>query len=130
LNDGRLTAADLLEVGKVPQMIFLNACESGRIRGPEPGGSAASGAAHRFAGQVSLAESFLLNGIANFIGTYWPVNDAAALQFAKTFYGSLLAGKSLSAAMREARQATKKVSERDWANYLHFGDPLYRVRHS
>jgi pSer/pThr/pTyr-binding forkhead associated (FHA) protein len=30
LKDGRLTAADLLEVGKVPQMIFLNACESGR----------------------------------------------------------------------------------------------------
>ena len=43
LKDGRLTAADLIEVGKVPQMIFLNACESGRIRGG-PNGGAADGA--------------------------------------------------------------------------------------
>ena len=40
LKDGRLTAADLIEVGKVPQMIFLNACESGRIRGGPNGGAA------------------------------------------------------------------------------------------
>jgi hypothetical protein len=129
LKDGRLTAADLIEVGKVPQMIFLNACESGRIRGSSDG-SADKAQTPRFVGQVSLAESFLLNGIANFIGTYWPVNDAAALKFAGTFYGGLLAGKSLSSAMREARQATKSVSQRDWANYIHFGDPLYRVRHA
>jgi hypothetical protein len=128
LKDGRLTAADLIEVGKVPQMIFLNACESGRIRGGPNGGAAEGAGAPRFAGQVSLAESFLLNGIANFIGTYWPVNDAAALKFAGTFYGGLLSGKSLSSAMREARQATKTVSQRDWANYIHFGDPLYKVR--
>jgi hypothetical protein len=32
--------------------------------------------------------------------------------------------------MREERQATKTVSQRDWANYIHFGDPLYRVRHA
>jgi hypothetical protein len=30
-----------------------------------------------------LAESFLLNGIANFVGTLWPVHDAAASQFAR-----------------------------------------------
>lgn len=128
LKDGRLTAADLIEVGKVPQMIFLNACESGRIRGGPNGGAADGAEPPRFAGQVSLAESFLLNGIANFIGTYWPVNDVAALKFAGTFYGGLLSGKSLSSAMREARQATKTVSQRDWANYIHFGDPLYKVR--
>jgi pSer/pThr/pTyr-binding forkhead associated (FHA) protein len=125
LKDGRLTAADLLELKKLPHMIFLNACESGRMRG---GGASDDKSSTHFVGQVSLAESFLLNGIANFIGTYWPVNDDAALKFANTFYGGLLSGKSLSAAMREARQATKSVSQRDWANYLHFGDPLYRVR--
>jgi CHAT domain-containing protein len=114
----------------VPQMIFLNACESGRIRGGSNGGAAEGVKSPRFVGQVSLAESFLLNGIANFIGTYWPVNDAAALKFAGTFYAGLLSGKSLSSAMREARQATKTVSQRDWANYIHFGDPLYKVRHA
>jgi len=81
-----------------------------------------------FAGHVSLAEGFLLNGIANFIGTYWPVNDMTASRFATTFYTGLLGGKPLSLAMREARQAAKSVSPRDWANYLHFGDPLYVLR--
>ena len=33
LRDGRLTAADLLELGTVPQMIFLNACEVGAAAG-------------------------------------------------------------------------------------------------
>jgi CHAT domain-containing protein len=82
LNDGKLTAADLLEVGKAPHMIFLNACESGRMRGP----TSSDARATHFVGQVGLAEGFLLSGIANFIGTYWPVNDLAALRFAHTFY--------------------------------------------
>jgi CHAT domain/FHA domain len=124
LTDGKLTAADLLEVGKVPHMIFLNACESGRMRGP----ISANARATHFVGQVGLAEGFLLSGIANFIGTYWPVNDLAALRFAHTFYSHLLTGNSLSASMRAARQVAKTISPRDWANYLHFGDPLYMVR--
>jgi CHAT domain-containing protein len=81
-----------------------------------------------FAGHVSLAEGFLVSGIANFIGTYWPVDDVAASLFASAFYGGLLAGKPLSVAMREARKAAKAINPRDWANYLHFGDPLYVLR--
>jgi CHAT domain-containing protein len=109
-------------------MIFLNACESGRIRGSPAKSDGQSETAPHFVGQVSLAESFLLHGIANFIGTYWPVNDDAAFRFAKVFYTGLLSGKLLSVSMREARQAAKSVSPRDWANYLHFGDPLYVMR--
>jgi hypothetical protein len=124
LRDGRLTAGDLQQLDTAPQMIFLNACESGRMRGAPGDGSRKS----TFAGHVSLAEGFLLNGIANFIGTYWPVNDMTASRFATTFYTGLLGGKPLSLAMREARQAAKSVSPRDWANYLHFGDPLYVLR--
>jgi CHAT domain-containing protein len=127
LRDGRLTADDLQQLDTAPQMIFLNACESGRMRGaPDAPGDGSR--KPTFAGHVSLAEGFLLNGIANFIGTYWPVNDIAASQFATTFYAGLLAGKPLSLAMREARQVAKSVSQRDWANYLHFGDPLYVLR--
>jgi hypothetical protein len=131
LSDGIVTAADLVKIdtNSVPRMIFLNACESGRMRGPIPIGTAiGNNKPSHFAGQVSLAEGFLLAGIANFIGTYWPVNDMAALQFAITFYSNLLSGKLLSVSMREARRAAKAISYRDWANYLHFGDPLYRVR--
>ena len=127
LRDGRLTAADLLQLESAPQMIFLNACESGRLRGA-PGASALDARKSTFAGHVGVAEGFLLNGISNFIGTYWPVDDIAASRFANAFYAGLLAGKPLSLAMREARQAAKSVNPRDWANYLHFGDPLYVLR--
>lgn len=77
---------------------------------------------------VGVAESFLLHGVANFIGTYWKVDDVAAQRFAATFYGSLLDGKSMSIAMREARNAIRSMGARDWANYQHFGDPLYALR--
>jgi CHAT domain/Inner membrane component of T3SS, cytoplasmic domain len=127
LRDGRLTAADLAKVETAPQMIFLNACQSGRMRGA-PGKPTIDVRRSTFAGHVSLAEGFLVNGIANFIGTYWPVDDVAASRFANAFYAGLLAGKPLSVAMREARQAAKTINSRDWANYLHFGDPLYVLR--
>jgi pSer/pThr/pTyr-binding forkhead associated (FHA) protein len=128
LRDGRLSAADLLEIGNVPQMIFLNACESGRIRGANPQADDPAVKTPHLLDHVSLAEGFLVNGIANFIGTFWPVNDVAAFQFASVFYAGLLSGQPLSSAMREGRRAAKSVSPRDWANYLHFGDPLYTLR--
>jgi len=127
LRDGRLTAADLAKLESAPQMIFLNACQSGRMRGT-PSNPTTDVRRSTFAGHVSLAEGFLVNGIANFIGTYWPVDDVAASRFANAFYAGLLAGKPLSVAMREARQTAKAINSRDWANYLHFGDPLYVLR--
>jgi len=127
LRDGRLTAADLAKLESAPQMIFLNACQSGRMRGA-PSNPTTDVRRSTFAGHVSLAEGFLVNGIANFIGTYWPVDDVAASRFANAFYAGLLAGKPLSVAMREARQTAKAINSRDWANYLHFGDPLYVLR--
>jgi len=127
VRDGRITAADLMQIETAPQMIFLNACESGRMRGASDKPAAGSRKS-TFAGHVSLAEGFLLNGIANFIGTYWPVDDIAASRFAAAFYAGLLGGKPLTLAMREARRAAKSVNSRDWANYLHFGDPLYVLR--
>lgn len=127
LSDGHLTAAHMHDVGKVPQLIFLNACESGRLRGPAD--EASRDAALSVVPQnVGIAESFLLHGVANFIGTFWKVDDAAANGFAATFYGGLLTGKAMSVAMREARHGIHSVGPRDWANYLHFGDPLYVLR--
>ncbi len=122
--DGRITAADLREIGRVPRLIFLNACESGRLRklaGP-PQDSTILGL------NVGLAEGFLLGGVSNFIGTYWPVGDAAAMKFSLTLYHALLDGQPIGNALRSARREIHGLGPRDWANYLHFGDPLYRVR--
>ncbi|MDX2155565.1 MAG: CHAT domain-containing protein [Hyphomicrobiaceae bacterium] len=124
-SDGRLTTADLREVGRVPQLIFLNACESGRLRKSTPD---ADDRGSLLGTNVGLAEGFLLGGVANFIGTYWPVNDAAALRFSTTFYQGLLSGLPMGEALRAGRREIMALGPRDWANYLHFGDPLYAVR--
>jgi lysophospholipase L1-like esterase len=126
-QDGRLTAAALQDIGRLPRLIFLNACESGRLRQGAADGERAPKAL--FGANVTLAESFLISGIANFIGTYWPVNDAAAMRFASVFYTNLLDGRAMSVALREARREIRSLGPRDWANYLHFGDPLYTLRH-
>lgn len=126
-HDGRLTAADLREVGRVPRLIFLNACESGRLRRAPPPPEAGQ-ASSLLGASIGLAEGFLLSGVSNFIGTYWPVSDVAALKFAVTLYEALLRGEPMGLALRGARKEIQKLGPRDWANYMHFGDPLYRVR--
>ena len=68
----------------------------------------------------------LLGGISNFIGTYWPVGDAAAGELAMQFYKDLLDGEPLGLALRKARRQIQ--GGRDWANYQHFGNPSYRLR--
>lgn len=129
LAGGALTASDLAALRRVPQLIFLNACESGRIRGAspgEPGGDGGRGA--EFLARVSLAEALLVSGVGSFIGTYWPVDDFAAGEFATGFYDELLAGRPMAAAMRAARQRLVDINSKDWANYLHFGDPTTILR--
>lgn len=127
LADGPMTAADLCQLQRVPQLIFLNACESGRIRGEEPV-TVHSARNFEFLAKVSLAEALLASGVQSFIGTYWPVNDLAACAFSQVFYEALVAGKPVAVAMSEARQKLVSMNSRDWANYLHFGDPTAILR--
>ena len=121
-NDAFLCAADLEILPAVPRLIFLNACQSGRVRdgAGDPGNGDPAGGR---TGHASLAEGFILRNVAQFIGTYWLVNDAAAGKFAVAFYTGLLTGKPIGGAVRTARQVLEKAGLSDWVNYLHFGDP-------
>lgn len=67
-------------------------------------------------------------GIANFLGTYWPVHDAAALEFAGTFYRSLINGDPIGKALTAGRRDVKKVDPNDWADYLFYGSPDFTVK--
>lgn len=126
LADGRLTAADLSNAVIAPQLVFLNACESGRVRKREA--TVRERLYEDFSKSVSLAEIILQGGVRNFIGTYWPVNDTAALKFSEAFYDRLLKGEELAPALCVGREEAMKVNRKDWANYLHFGNPSYRLR--
>jgi len=112
-----LTGADITGIGNLPSLVFFNACEAARTRGM----AKKSATARQTAG---LAESLLRGGIANFMGTYWPVDDDAAAAFAATFYKALLEPQPLGAAILSARNAVRALSPqtaRDWADYVLYG---------
>jgi pimeloyl-ACP methyl ester carboxylesterase len=122
----RISANELNRIDKIPKFIFSNACESGitpdrsERRSPELA--------------PSFAESFFARGVQNFVCTAWPVNDLAARDFAKRFYGGLLGLEGaevepMHVAMREARKAiyNQDYGVRTWGAYQHYGNPYFRL---
>ncbi len=109
-----LSGADLASLDSVPALVFFNACESGRLR-------SAVKPLRQLDRSVGFAEAFLRGGVANFIGTWWPVSDAAATAFATTLYHDLAKGHSIGTALNASRSAVRALPSADWANYLHYG---------
>lgn len=118
-----LCGADLAQLTGLPALVFFNACESGRLR-----------AAPRLRLRQSLAtvdglaESFLRGGVANYLGTYWPVGDESALAFSSTLYAGIVKGASLGDAVNRARGAVRRARSCDWADYLHYGSPEFAIK--
>ena len=75
----------------------------------------------------SLAEALLDGGVANFVGTHWPVGDEAALAFSTRFYDRLLDGERAGDAMLAARRRVFELGSIDWADYVHYGNPSFRL---
>jgi len=109
-----LSGADLAAMDSVPALVFFNACESGRLR-------TAVKPLRQLDRSVGFAEAFLRGGVANFVGTWWPVSDTAATTFAAALYRELAKGSSIGAALNVARTAVLTLPSADWANYLHYG---------
>ena len=109
-----LSGADLAAMDSVPALVFFNACESGRLR-------ATVNPLRQLDRSVGFAEAFLRGGVANFIGTWWPVSDDAASTFAGALYRDLAKGESIGDSLGVARAAVRGLPSADWANYLHYG---------
>jgi CHAT domain-containing protein len=125
-NEVRLTGADLASISRLPALVFFNACESARVRGGRgrkrakaPAGKSRD---RHLEDNVGLAEAFMRGGVANFLGTYWPVGDAAAEAFARSFYDDILAGRTIGEALTNGRAIVKKKRSPDWANYIFYGN--------
>jgi CHAT domain-containing protein len=125
-----LSGADLAGIGSLPSLAFFNACEAGKVRraGEKTEINPKISTHERVQRGVSFAEAFLRGGIANYIGTYWPVGDAAALTFAENFYQQLLAGEALGSAVMAGRKKVKDLSSADWADYVLYGDPEFVLK--
>jgi CHAT domain-containing protein len=128
LADGELTGTHLTALGRLPPLVVFNACESARLRRSRV--KASDRAKLRSRGMrtnLSLAETLLRAGLAHYIGTHWPVEDAAATAFAATFYKELLKS-SIGGALVKARRAVLARKSPDWADYVHYGDAEFRLK--
>lgn len=120
-----LTAADIMALARVPPFIFLNACQSARVRGG--GGPPPSKRAEDIHGQHgALAEAFLRAGARLLIGNFWPVSDDAAVLVARITYEQLLRGVPVGAALVAAKRRLFDKQERDWASYVLYGDASWQ----
>ena len=128
--DGNLTGAELAEIGNLPSLVFFNACESARVRKRMVDKSklATRSLEQRMERNVGVAEAFLRGGVANYVGTYWPVGDAAAESFAQAFYQQLLAGETLADAIHKGRTAVDAIKSPDWADYIFYGSADFRIK--
>ncbi|MFO7181105.1 MAG: alpha/beta fold hydrolase [Pseudomonadota bacterium] len=120
-NEQVLTGAELASLSRLPSLVFFNACEAGRVRGERAGKKKAALSPERIQENVGLAEAFLRGGVPNYIGTYWPVGDAAAERFSSELYRALLRGEAIGTALGRSRRALFEMSALDWANYILYG---------
>jgi CHAT domain-containing protein len=110
-----LTLEDLEKITSLPRVAFVNACEAGRVRGSMTTEAAA------------FAELFLRSGVEAYLGTYWEVGDTAAASFASGVYARLAEGQTLESAVTKSRAELLRADERDWANYILYGDGRFKL---
>jgi CHAT domain-containing protein len=91
-------------------LVFLNACESGRLA---PSLTAWGG----------WPLTFWERGAGAFVGTSWPVRENPAGAFAQGFYEKLLDGGTLAQAAGAARQRAKALGDSSWLAYKVYGQP-------
>jgi CHAT domain-containing protein len=105
--DGDLTADEVLGLPwqDPPYFVFNSACESGRGVGGQRLVSAQ--------GQTNgVAAAFLAAGVHGYAGYFWPVTDAGAGIFTRTFYHTLFLRENVGLAFLEARKhAIRELGE-------------------
>ena len=103
-----------LAMGGRKRIVFLNACLAAND-GVDIGGSS------------SIAQVLVERGAGLLVGALWSIADKTALGFAETFYRQLKAGRTVTQAVRDARQKAKADKDFTWLAYTVFGHPYARV---
>lgn len=95
-------------------LVFLNACDSGRV------GLGLTGV-DGWAQALNKAE------VGFFIGSVWKTTDALACAFARTFYERLQAGDTVGLAMLLARKAIARAGDATYLSYTLYAHPRARA---
>ena len=123
LEDGELTPDDLSDTDVINALralrpiVFLNACESGRLD-------------FRLSGLSGWAEQLVRQVRAGaFIGTLWEVRDDLAAEFSIKFYQELLDGQTIGESFHAARLHIKTLDENNptWLAYTLYANPNTQV---
>lgn len=125
-DDHFLTALTISQLPVVPELVFLNCCHSGRV-GDLAGDEEPDRQVNLLA--ASVARSLMGIGVRAVVASGWAVEDAAAAQFATTFYTCAVdRGYGFGDAVRTAREAVREASDSlTWAAYQCYGDPEFRL---
>ncbi|MFN6437152.1 MAG: tetratricopeptide repeat protein [Nostoc sp. DedSLP01] len=112
LNDGLLTANEILDLNLNAELIVLSACDTGRgkITGD---------------GVIGLSRSLITAGTPSVIVSLWSVPDAPTAQLMSEFYRNWLSRKLDKAqALRQAMLTTMKnhPNPKDWAAFTLIGE--------
>ena len=95
LQDGWLTAADVMRLDLSGALVTLSACESGRnevFEGDEP---------------IGLTRAFLGVGVSTLVVSLWLVQDEATTSLMEEYYERLRGGAGPAEALRGAQLAIK-----------------------
>src|SRR5690606_34613705 len=79
---------------------------------------------------ANIGTELISIGVKAVIAAGWAVNDAAALDFAKTFYSSMFAGDNFGDAVKNARNYIyeKHPGNNTWGAYQCYGDPFFKLK--
>ncbi|MCZ4314080.1 CHAT domain-containing protein [Comamonadaceae bacterium G21597-S1] len=116
--------ADLRGADGNRPLVIVNACQTGRL-------------GYSLTGLGGFATAFLgtregtgdSRGKAGaFVGALWSVGDDPASGFVAELYAQLLAGKTMSQAVRAARKAAAQAGEGTWLAYTVYAHPHLKLR--
>ena len=114
-DDYLLKMTDVMQIKLRARLVVLSCCHSGRGQ-------------IKAEGVVGIARAFIGAGARSVLVSLWAINDAATLEFMKTFYEHLLNGRSASQALSEAMKFMRESDEynhvRFWAPFVLIGDDI------
>lgn len=105
---------DLPDLSARRPLVFLNACDVGRIANSAPGSG-------------GFPEAFVRGGAGIFIGCSWAVDDNRASRFASDLYTGLIDGKTIATAATVARRASLLSADVSGLAYAIYADPRATV---
>jgi CHAT domain-containing protein len=111
LNDGLLTASEILDLKLNAELVVLSACDTGRGRVTGDG-------------VIGLSRSLITAGVLSVIVSLWSVPDAPTASLMTKFYQNLQKNPDKAQALRQAMLTTMQShpNPRDWAAFTLIGE--------